>query len=237
MPSIKALLFPWTELLRALLRPLLAKMDASLPRIFVPLILVVIAVWMVSVPIHELLHAAGCILSGGVVEELTVQPIYGGAMLSRVFNFVTPGGAYAGQLRGFDTGGSDLCYFVTVSFPFLLTIFLGFPLLASAARSGNPLWHGIGVVHALLPVASIAGDFYEMGSIAATRLFGYLPGSEEASLFRGDDLFLIISRVREAAPSHGALVVTLGIILAILFVTVTLALSLLVARIVVKKTP
>jgi hypothetical protein len=240
MPTIRTLIFPWITVAKALFQPLLIKTQASLVKIFLPLIIVLIAVWFITVPIHELLHVAGCLVSGGEVTELTIQPMYGGALLSHLFSFVSPGGDYAGQLKGFDTGGDDVCYFITVFFPFLLTIFFGFSLLSLAARSGNPLWHGIGVVHTILPIASITGDYYEMGSIAMTRILGYAPGSEKAELFRGDDLPLVLSQVWEAAPPHGTLIVIAAALLGVVFIALTLDLSMLFARIVVrngKKTP
>ena len=235
MPIFKTALFPWPEVVRVLFRPLLAVAERPLYRVFLPLILSLIAVWFVTVPVHELLHVAGCLLTGGEVSELTIQPMYGGTLLARVFPFVTPGGDYAGQLRGFDTGGNDVCYFVTVWFPFLLTVLLGVSCLRLAARSGRPLVHGIGIVHTFLPVASITGDFYEMGSILATRLVGMPAGSRAAALIRGDDLMLVISRVREAAPDNGLLTVGLGVITGIVLITLTVDLSILAARLTTRK--
>jgi multidrug transporter EmrE-like cation transporter len=240
MPAIRTLIFPWITVAKALFQPLIVKEQASLVRVFLPLVVILIAGWFVTVPIHELLHVAGCLISGGDVMELTIQPMYGGTLLSRVFSFVSPGGDYAGQLKGFDTGGNDVCYFITVLFPFLLTIFFGFSLLSLAARSGYPLWHGIGVVHTILPIASITGDYYEMGSIVMTRILGYLPGSDQAELFRGDDLPLVFSRVWEAAPPYGTLIVISAALLGVAFIALTLDLSILFARLILrnnKKTP
>lgn len=240
MPTIRTLVFPWIAVARALFQPLLAKERESPVRILLPLIIVLIVVWFVTVPVHELLHAAGCLLSGGEVTELTIQPMYGGTLFSRLFGFVSPGGDYAGQLRGFDTAGNDVRYFITVFLPFLLTIFFGFSLLVRAARSGNAVWHGIGTVHTVLPIASVTGDYYEMGSIVTTRLLGYTAGSEEAELFRGDDLLIVFSRVWEAAPPHGTLIVITAAVIGVGFIVLTLDLSILFARITVRnneKTP
>ena len=66
------------------------------------LLVAAVATWWVYVPIHELLHVAGCLLTGGTVSELQVAPIYGGAWLARVFPFVVSGGDYAGRLSGFE---------------------------------------------------------------------------------------------------------------------------------------
>ncbi len=234
MPTIQTFFFPWIEVANLLYKPLLKRTNVPAHKIFWPLVAVVVAAWFITVPIHELLHVAGCLISGGEVMELTIQPMYGGILLSKVFGFITSGGDYAGQLKDFDTGGSDICYFITVSFPFLLTVFLGVPLLSIAARSGSPLWHGVGAVHTILPVASITGDYYEMGSIAATRLFGYAHTSEEAALIRGDDLFRVISRVREAELANGVLVITVGLILGIFLVALTFDLSILFTRLVAR---
>jgi len=240
VPTIRTLIFPWSTVAVALFRPLLVKERASTVKIFLPLIIVLLVVWFLTVPIHELLHVSGCLLSGGKVTRLAIQPMYGGTLLSHVFDFVSAGGNYAGRLEGFDTGGNDMSYFITVFFPFLLTIFFGFSMLSLAARSGNPLWHGIGIVQTILPVASITGDYYEMGSIVMTRLLGYGPGSARAELFRGDDLPLVLSRVWEAAPPHGSLIVAAAALLGVVFIVVTLDLSILFARLTVRnieKTP
>ena len=233
--TLKTALLPWSEVFRIMFQPLLAAADRPLWRIFVPLILSLLVVWFITVPVHELLHAAGCLLTGGEVSELTIQPIYGGVLLAKLFSFVTPGGEYAGQLTGFDTGGSDVCYFVTVWFPFLLTVLLGVSCLKLAATTSQPLVHGIGIVHTFLPVASITGDFYEMGSIVATRLMGMPASSKATALIRGDDLMLVISRVREAGPDHGLLAVGLGLIIAIGLITLTVDLSILTARLIARK--
>jgi hypothetical protein len=235
MPSLKKALLPWIEVFRVMFQPLLASVDRPLWRIFGQLILSILVVWFITVPVHELLHVAGCLLTGGEVSELTIQPMYGGVLLARLFSFVNPGGDYAGQLTGFDTGGSDFCYFVTVWFPFLLTVLLGFSCLRLAARGGRPLIHGIGIVHIFMPVASITGDFYEVGSIAATRLMGLPADSKAADLIRGDDLMLVISRVREAGPDHGLLTVGLGLIIGIALITLTVDLSILNARLIMRK--
>ena len=44
--------------------------------------------WWLYVPIHELMHALGCLATGGGVSELRIQPLYGGRLLSHVFSFV-----------------------------------------------------------------------------------------------------------------------------------------------------
>src|ERR1051325_6446569 len=78
-----------------------------------------LAGWWVYVPIHELLHAAGCLAAGGAVSRLEIDTIYGGALLARVFPWVVAGSDYAGRLSGFDTRGSDAIYLVTDLLPFV----------------------------------------------------------------------------------------------------------------------
>jgi hypothetical protein len=62
----------------------------------------IVPCWFIYVPVHELLHVAGCVATGGEVTELQVQPMYGGTWLARVFPFVKAEGDYAGRLTGFD---------------------------------------------------------------------------------------------------------------------------------------
>jgi len=98
--------------------------------------------WFVYVPIHELLHAFGCIAAGGDVSRLEIGEEYGGALLARVFPFVKSGSSYAGQLTGFDTHGSDVVYLITVLAPYLLTVFAGVPMLERVARAApRPATH------------------------------------------------------------------------------------------------
>jgi hypothetical protein len=229
------LLHPLRAVVSALFEPFLVKRNASIPALFLPLLVIVAVTWMVTVPIHELLHAIGCMLSGGTVSELTIQPLYGGAILEKIIPFVRAGGNYAGQLSDFDTYGSDLSYFVTVAFPYILTLLGGLPLLAVAARAGNPLAHGVGIVHTLLPLVSLGGDFYEMGAIVATRLSGLQPGSHEAQLIRGDDLLAVITRVGESGMAGGFTRVAAALVLGIVFIWLTWSCSLLCARAFVRK--
>jgi hypothetical protein len=163
--------------------------------------LALVATWFVYVPVHELLHAYGCIVAGGEVTRLEVSPEYGGALLARVFPFVVAGSDYAGQLTGFDTHGSDAVYLATVLAPYLLTIFPGVMLLERPARAGRaPALRaaavGIALPLALAPFLSLAGDYYEAGSIVATRLAhegGWLP---DPAPLRSDDLFELVGRLR-----------------------------------------
>ena len=102
--------------------------------------------WFVYVPIHELLHAAGCAATGGSVTVLEIQRLYGGALLAEVFPFVVPGGEYAGRLSGFDTHGSDLVYLATDALPFALSVFPGVFLLHLCTRRRRPFLFGLAAV-------------------------------------------------------------------------------------------
>ncbi len=133
------------------------------------LVLALVASWWIYVPIHELLHALGCVATGGAVTELQIAPEYGGGILARVLPFVTAGGEYAGRLSGFDTRGSDLTYLATDALPFVLTVVIGVPLLRACCRPGRPGVLGAAVVLAFAPFYSLPGDYYEMGSILVTR--------------------------------------------------------------------
>ncbi len=157
--------------------------------------------WMIYVPLHELAHAYGCIVSGGSVTSLEIDSIYGARWMATIFPFVTVGSEYAGQLTGFDTGGSDLVYLATDFAPFVFTIAVGVPLLRSVPRIRNPTTAmaalGAAIPIAYAPFISIPGDFYEMGSIivsacCASRL-GY-----SLERWRGDDVFLLVEQVRSA---------------------------------------
>jgi hypothetical protein len=146
--------------------------------------------WWVYVPIHELLHAAACLLAGGEVTRLEIAPQYGGALLGRIFPFVVSGGEYAGRLSGFDTRGSDLIYLATDLGPFLLTLFPGVWLLRRAGTAGQPILFGLALPFAFAPFLSLTGDAYEIGSILLTQL----PAWEET--LRGDDM---IKKAQELA--------------------------------------
>ena len=159
----------------------------------------VVSAW-VFVPVHELLHAAGCLLGGGGVTRLEIDPKFGGALLERVFPFVVSGGEYAGRLSGFDTGGQDWLYALTTFFPYLTTP-LGFFVLGWAAARRRPGLFGASVIWAFSPVTGLTGDFYELGSLA---LFQLWPGPENAHrILVSDDLFRLIEEISVSAGGPG----------------------------------
>ena len=156
-----------------------------------------VVTWFVYVPIHELLHVAGCVITGGTVEELTIAPCYGGTLLAKVFPFVVSGGDYAGQVTEF-TKEPEYIYLATVVLPFLLSIFIGVPLLKVCARRHAPVLFGVAFVVGLAPFYNLIGDFYEMGSIITTRVLGAVGVGDAPIAFkalRSDDIFKLIGQV------------------------------------------
>jgi len=171
------------------------------------IVLLFVVSWWIYVPLHELFHAFGCILGGGTVTELEISPKYGGAVLQKLFPFVTSGSDYAGQLTGFDTGGNDLTYLLTDFFPYLLTIFIGVPLLRSASRStplGAGIKLGISLPVAFAPFISFSGDYYEMGSIIVSRIAALFSPALDLNRFRSDDLFKLSDELFFSGGRYGA---------------------------------
>ena len=153
-------------------------------------------------PVHELLHAVACVISGGEVRTLNISPIYGGVYLSRWLPRVQAGGEYAGRLSDFSTRRSDLRYLTIDAAPYLLTIIFGVPLLRLATRRRSTLLAGPALVLALVPFLSLTGDYYEMGSIVVTRSVVPLDPPPEPSetprgvmKLRSDDLPSLIGRI------------------------------------------
>ena len=151
--------------------------------------------WWIYVPVHELLHAAGCMVTGGAVIQLDIAPHYGGYLLAHIFPFIKAGGEYAGRLVGFETGGSDLGYLFTVFAPYLLTLIFGAMMLRSPFSRRYPLLFGAGLIIAFAPIIGVTGDYYEMGSILITRVMGSLFPSSPWEAFRSDDVFRLLQEI------------------------------------------
>jgi hypothetical protein len=196
------LLAPFRDVLRGLDRCL----ERGAPALAVVL-LGLLAGWWLYVPIHELLHAAGCLAAGGRVDRLEIDGVYGGALLARIFPFVVSGSQYAGRLSGFDTRGNDWIYLGTDLAPFVLTL-PGVWLLRRAASSRRAFFFGLSLPFALAPFLSLTGDAYEIGSILVT----HLPPWQASGALRGDDL---LRKGEELARTPGA--PWGGFILAVLF--------------------
>jgi len=161
--------------------------------------------WFLYVPIHELMHAGGCLAAGGSVTELQIAPQYGGPWLARWIPFVVSGGNYAGRLSGFETHGHDLTYLATDFAPYLLTILLGVPMIRLCAHRWRPVLLGVSVVVAMAPIYGLFGDYYEMGSTITTGLLTALRGDETIYMrsLRSDDLFALIGHLIQAPDSLG----------------------------------
>lgn len=184
---------PFTDLFAGLQR----STDAIGARALALLLVAGAAGWWFYVPLHELMHAWGAQLGGATVTRLDVDPIYGARLLQRIFPYVQVGSAYAGQLVGFDTHGSDLAYALTVFFPFVLSVAIGIPLLVHVSRAAVPgvastLLFGFALPMAWAPILSIGGDFYELGSIAVSRAAAAL--GVDGQGWRGDDIVAIVGR-------------------------------------------
>jgi hypothetical protein len=184
-----------------------------------------LAAWWVYLPVHELLHALGCVAGGGSVTRLEIDAMYGAAWLQRLFPFVAVGSRYAGQLTGFDTGGSDLTYLLTDALPYALTVLVGVPVLRAAGRRppglAQAVLFGAALPVALAPFVSLAGDYYEMGSIVVSRLAVLAAPSFTPDRWRSDDLLQLVVdlRGRDPGPLDVAVVslaVLLGTALAVL---------------------
>ena len=228
------LVLPFEDFLSALDRSL----GKSAPVNIALVVIMFVAAWWIYVPIHELFHAFGCMLGGGTVTELAISPKYGGSILSKFFPFVSSGSDYAGQLTGFDTGGSDLTYLLTDFLPYLLTVFIGVPLLRSARRSaplGASIKLGISLPIAFAPFISFSGDYYEMGSIIVSRIVSTFDPSLEPSRWRSDDLFKLSDELFFSGGAYGAgdvVGVICSFILGIALTYVTYLLGVLFSRVI-----
>jgi hypothetical protein len=183
------------------IRDLMAAMEAQVvkarhpTRALVIVLLAGVVSWWVYVPVHELLHALGCYVTGGSVTELQIAPEYGGALFARLLPFVVGKSEYAGRLSGFDTQGSDFIYLATDALPFLLTVFIGVPLLKACARGRRAVLLGAAFVLGLAPFYCLTGDYYEMGSILTTRLVTWLSDAQTLrfAALRADDVVKLVT--------------------------------------------
>jgi len=215
---------PILDVFRALEQAMGAKRP-GLAMIF--MVIALIVSWFIYVPIHELLHAWGCHITGGRVSELQMDAKYGATLLKPYFPFIVVGGSYAGRLTGFDTHGSDWIYFVTVFMPFVLTVLPGVALILLCGRRGRPLLLGTAVVVGLAPFYQLTGDYFEMGSILVTKFVTVLFGSASIGplrfdIVRSDDIFRLIGELFSKARELGinnvgyALVTTLLVLLSLI---------------------
>jgi len=172
---------PFIDVLNCLERLIVPHRRRQPPTVLFVVLGSLVVTWFVYVPIHELLHVGGCVWTGGDVSRLDLSPRYGAALLKNFFPFISSGSDYAGQLKGFDTHGSDVCYMATVFGPFALTVLIGVPLIKLAGRKRHPLLLGVAIVVGLAPFYNVPGDYFEMGSILTTRALTTLTGEEPVS--------------------------------------------------------
>jgi hypothetical protein len=230
------------DLLTAPLLDYTAALEAAFPA-FRPWNVAVIVLgfaltWWVYVPIHELLHAYGCIWTGGEVTRLEISPEYGAALLQRFFPFIAVGSDYAGQLTGFDTRGNDFIYLATDFLPFVLTILIGVPLLRAAAREFHPrraaVKLGIAMPIAYAPFISISGDYYEMGSIIVSRVTSWLVTNFDVKRWRSDDLFKLAGELSSAdgGGAFDAFGLTLSFLAGVVLIYTTYAAGIACSRLI-----
>ncbi len=217
---------PWFDYLR-LLQALTSDFHVTwLVMMFAGLV----AAWWIYVPLHELMHAWGCLLAGGEVSRLEISPEYGAAWLQDYFPYVVVGSEYAGQLVDFDTRGSDWIYVATVYAPYLLTIYPGIPLFHAMLNRPWPsaMQHlGIGLALPLViaPFVSLLGDFYELGSIAASQLGQAFFLGHDTLRWRSDDLLLLVGEITPTANWRDWAGIALGFLFGIVFAWATYALG------------
>ncbi|MGB0513702.1 MAG: hypothetical protein ACPGJE_02540, partial [Wenzhouxiangellaceae bacterium] len=199
-----------------------------------------VAGWWIYVPVHELLHVAGCVLAGGEVSRLEIDALYGGALLENVFPFVVSGSDYAGQLTGFDTHGSDWVYQSTVLMPYAITVFPGLWLwrrLLDSDRSPTP-WRSLAVGAVLplvtAPLISLTGDYYESGSIVVSALFADAAG-RSLEAWRSDDVFRLIGEWPGAMTAADVAAIAAGLALSVVFALVTLWLGAVLAGAIMRR--
>ena len=179
--------------------------------------------WHLYVPLHELLHVAGCLLGGGQVTSLALEPRYGGSILARLFPFVVPESEYAGRLTGFTTPNGWVYAFVDFM-PYSLSLF-GVSLIMYCRRKGAAFLLGLGFILTFVPFMSIPGDYYEAVSLVTTRIAEAMnPGLPERALV-SDDFFRSVNALKEAGSLNckiGILMVA-GFMAAVYLACVTLA--------------
>ena len=176
--------------------------------------------WWIYVPVHELMHALACLVTGGTVSRLEINPLYGGVVLASVFPFVVAGGEYAGRLAGFDTGGNDLIYLATVFGPYLLTLLPGVWAFRRSGARGASFLFGFWVPWAFAPFISLTGDAYELGSILVTQL----PPWASFDVLRSDDLILLVGELAKL-PEPPWIGAALSFLVGVLWAFATYALA------------
>lgn len=181
--------------------------------------------WHIYVPVHEMLHVAGCILSGGEVSSLNLKPRYGGLLLSKIFSFVVPASDYAGRLTGFQTPNA-WSYALVDFFPYTISL-LGVAVIRLCEKKGAAFFLSLGFILTFVPFMSIPGDYYEAVSLVTTKIAEYGDPSLPAGVLISDDVFRsvgILLKENRLNISVSILIVV-GIIVATYLAFMTLALQ------------
>ena len=147
----------------------------------------VLLFWHIYVPVHEMLHVAGCLLGGGEVSALNLKPQYGGLLLSKFFSFVIPASGYAGRLTGFQTPNA-WSHALVDFFPYSISLF-GICIIRLSEKRNSPFFLGLGFILTFVPLISIPGDYYEAVSLLTTRVASYWNPSLPAEALISDDVF------------------------------------------------
>ena len=172
--------------------------DGSNTKLFILLLVFLVSFW-IYVPIHELMHAFGCMLTGGEVRELAIDATYGGKLFAKIFPFVVSESEYAGQLTDFTTP-NKFAYFIVDMFPYLLSL-PGILFIRLAAKK-NYLWlFSLGFLLMLVPLTQIFGDFYEATSLGMGEVMTMFNSNLEADSIVSDDMFKLISSINENPES------------------------------------
>jgi len=229
---MKSVLMPWT-LLPELARTCLNAFESLLTGGWKSLVIVMIGLiiaWHIYVPIHELLHVAACLMTGGEVESLALQPRYGGTLLQPIFPFIVPDSEYAGQLTGF-TVPNHLAYAFVDLLPYLPSLF-GLTLVVYTQRKRLPWLFGAAVILTLIPLMSIPGDYYEAASLVTTRIAESIDPTLPSGVLISDDAFRSIGVLRESGHLTGATgsLVGVGLLAATLGAVLTLAVQVPIAH-------
>lgn len=217
---------PWTITMNTLEALLSRKGRAGLAAAFAAMVLF----WFLYVPAHELLHAAGCVLSGGEVRELALQPWYGAGLLKKIFPFITPGSEYAGRLTEFSVPGR-FSYLLVDLLPYVPSLF-GLALVRLAGRRNRPFLYGPAVLLAFMPVIAIPGDYYEAASLFTSPLVETLAPGTPAGRLVSDDAVKLFFELRETGRLTPVTltVFAVGLSLSALLAAVTLAVEAGMAR-------
>jgi len=151
--------------------------------------------WHIYTPVHELLHVAGCVMSGGTVQELALKPQYGGTILKEIFPFIVPESDYAGQLTGFTTP-NKWSYAIVDLLPFILSLF-GAQLMFWCRKKQNTWLFGLALILAFVPFMSLTGDFFEAASLITSEGLSVFQPELGTSFLVSDDAFKLVGSLWE----------------------------------------